>query len=117
MKRVFLVSGDKDFMQLVSDKIRIYNIMKRNVDLEIQGAGEVLEKFGVTPDRVIDVLGLMGDSSDNVPGVPGIGEKTAWRIVSERAKKLRKSPDVPAFNDISEAFDGAEIPELAHLIF
>jgi len=80
-KRVFLVSGDKDFMQLVSDKIRIYNIMKRNVDLEIQGAGEVLEKFGVTPDRVIDVLGLMGDSSDNVPGVPGIGEKTAKKLI------------------------------------
>ncbi|NRA95429.1 MAG: DNA polymerase I [Planctomycetes bacterium] len=80
-KRVFLVSGDKDFMQLVSDKVLIYNIMKRNVDLEIQGATEVQEKFGVTPDRVIDVLGLMGDSSDNVPGIPGIGEKTAKKLI------------------------------------
>ncbi len=80
---VFIVSGDKDFMQLISDKVQMYNVFKRGVDLEIQGADAVKEKFGTTPDHVIDVLALMGDASDNIPGVKGIGEKGAIKLVQE----------------------------------
>ena len=67
--KVTIISSDKDLMQLVSDKIRLYDPMKNK---EI-GEKEVLEKFGVKPDQVIDVQSLAGDSSDNIPGVPGIG--------------------------------------------
>src|SRR3954468_22056963 len=63
-----IVSSDKDLMQLVCDTVRLYDTMK---DKRI-GAPEVFEKFGVTPDKVIEVQSLIGDSSDNVPGVPGI---------------------------------------------
>lgn len=80
---VFIVSGDKDFMQLISDKIKMYNVFKRDVDLEIQGVKAVKEKFGTTPEHVIDVLALMGDASDNIPGVKGIGEKGAIKLVEE----------------------------------
>ena len=81
----FLVTGDKDFMQLVSDRIKMYNLGRGSAgaEPEIIGPGEVEEKMGVPPDRIIDLLGLMGDSSDNVPGVPGVGPKTA-RILLDR---------------------------------
>ena len=71
--RVSIVSSDKDLMQLVTDKVWLYDTVK---DKRI-AAPEVFEKFGVTPDKVIDVQALCGDSVDNVPGVPGIGVKTA----------------------------------------
>lgn len=80
---VQIVTGDKDFMQLVSDKVQLYNVFKRGVDLEVQGVEAVEEKFGTTPDHVIDVLALMGDASDNVPGVKGIGEKGAIKLIQE----------------------------------
>lgn len=70
---VIVVSGDKDLMQLVNEHITILDVMK---DLKIDRSG-VIERFGVPPERVIDVLGLAGDSSDNIPGVRGVGEKTA----------------------------------------
>jgi DNA polymerase-1 len=79
----FLVTGDKDFMQLVSPLIKIYKPGKSGGEPEIIDLDGVLEKFGVEPARVIDVLGLMGDASDNVPGVPGIGEKTAIPLVQK----------------------------------
>ena len=80
---VFIVTGDKDFMQLVSDRVQLYNIFKPNVDLVIEGVEAVAEKFKTTPEHVIDVLAIMGDSSDNVPGVKGIGEKGAAKLVAE----------------------------------
>ncbi len=80
---VMIVTGDKDFMQLVSDNVKLYNVFKPNVDLVIEGALEVQEKFGTTPDHVVDVLAIMGDSSDNVPGVKGIGEKGAKKLIEE----------------------------------
>jgi DNA polymerase-1 len=76
---VIIVSGDKDLMQLVSDRVKIYDPMK---DKWI-GPAEVQERFGVEPARVIDVLALSGDSSDNVPGVPGVGDKTARKLIEE----------------------------------
>jgi DNA polymerase I len=74
-----IVTGDKDLMQLVDDKVSLYDPMK---DRMIRDA-EVVEKFGVGPKQVIDVLGLAGDSSDNIPGIPGIGEKTATKLIQE----------------------------------
>lgn len=74
----FIVTGDKDMMQLVGDRVRILDSMK-NV---VIGEKEVIEKFGVPPRNVVDYLSLCGDTSDNIPGVPGIGEKTARELVS-----------------------------------
>lgn len=80
---VMLVTGDKDLMQLVDEKAKLYNVFKPKVELVIQGIEEVFEKFGTTPDHVIDVLAIMGDSSDNIPGVKGIGEKGAIKLITE----------------------------------
>ncbi len=79
---VFIVTGDKDFLQIVSPRIRLYNILRPDKDVEIQGVEAAEKKFGVDPAHVVDVLALMGDSSDNVPGVAGIGPKTASELVS-----------------------------------
>jgi len=75
---VTVVSSDKDLMQLVSDRIGMFDPMKEKPI----GAAEVREKFGVGPDKVIDVQALCGDSVDNVPGVPGIGVKTASELIN-----------------------------------
>ncbi len=75
---VTIVSSDKDLMQLVGDGVAMLDPMKNKVI----GAKEVLEKFGVEPAKVVDVQALAGDSSDNVPGVPGIGVKTAAELIS-----------------------------------
>ncbi|MCP3412163.1 DNA polymerase I [Bradyrhizobium sp. CCGB01] len=74
-----IVSSDKDLMQLVNDKITMYDTMK---DRRI-GIPEVIEKFGVPPEKVVEVQALAGDSTDNVPGVPGIGIKTAAQLIVE----------------------------------
>src|SRR6202050_3500154 len=74
-----IVSSDKDLMQLVSDCVIMFDTMK---DKKI-GRAEVMEKFGVPPDKVIEVQSLIGDSTDNVPGVPGIGVKTAAQLIGE----------------------------------
>src|SRR5580700_8975846 len=74
-----IVSSDKDLMQLVNDCVVMYDTMK---DRRI-GPAEVVEKFGVPPDKVIEVQALIGDSTDNVPGVPGIGVKTAAQLIGE----------------------------------
>ncbi|HUL42863.1 MAG TPA: DNA polymerase I [Bacteroidota bacterium] len=78
-----LVTGDKDFMQLVSPRVRIYRPGKQGDQWEILDAKAVLEKFGVEPAHVIDVLALTGDKSDNVPGVYGVGDKSAIPLVQE----------------------------------
>src|ERR1700758_2724558 len=74
-----IVSSDKDLMQLVNDKITMFDTMK---DKRI-GIPEVIEKFGVPPEKVVEVQALAGDSTDNVPGVPGIGVKTAAQLIVE----------------------------------
>jgi DNA polymerase I len=74
-----IVSSDKDLMQLINDCVTMYDTMK---DRRI-GPAEVMEKFGVPPDKVIEVQSLIGDSTDNVPGVPGIGVKTAAQLIGE----------------------------------
>src|SRR5262249_3752290 len=74
-----IVASDKDLMQLVRDCVVMYDTMK---DRRI-GIPEVMEKFGVPPEKVVDVQALIGDSIDNVPGVPGIGVKTAAQLIGE----------------------------------
>lgn len=74
---VTVVTGDKDLMQIVSDRIYLLDTMKDTRS----GPQEVMERFGVPPELVADVLGLAGDTSDNIPGVPGVGEKTAAELV------------------------------------
>ncbi len=76
---VTIISSDKDLMQLVGRRIGMLDTMKN----KIIGRDEVIEKFGVPPDKVIDVQSLAGDSVDNVPGVPGIGVKTAAELINE----------------------------------
>lgn len=77
--KVVLLSGDKDLMQLINDHVSILDTMKeRFIHRE-----EVIEKFGVPPEQVIEVLALMGDSSDNVPGVKGVGPKTASQLIQQ----------------------------------
>ncbi|MCM2321703.1 MAG: DNA polymerase I [Oligoflexia bacterium] len=77
--RVVIVTGDKDLMQLVNDRVRIWDTMAQ----KIYGPAEVFEKMGVRPDQIRDYLGLVGDSSDNIPGVPGVGPKTACELLRE----------------------------------
>lgn len=77
--RVTIISSDKDLMQLVSDQISMLDTMKNRAI----GIAEVEEKFGVLPEKVIDIQSLAGDSADNVPGVPGIGVKTAALLINE----------------------------------
>jgi DNA polymerase-1 len=77
--KVTIVSSDKDLMQLVADGIEMFDPIK----LKRIGREEVIEKFGVPPEKVIDVQALAGDSTDNVPGVPGIGLKTAAQLITE----------------------------------
>jgi DNA polymerase-1 len=79
---VFIYTGDKDFFQLVNDRISVILPGKKGEDDTILDPKGVREKFGVEPGKVIDVLALMGDSSDNIPGVPGVGPKTAISLVS-----------------------------------
>ena len=93
--QVVIVTGDKDFFQLVRDGIRVFN--PRDDGAWYDGPG-VKEKFGVTPDLVVDVLALMGDSIDNVKGVPGIGEKGARELIENYGSLdnlLAKASEVP----------------------
>ena len=76
-----LVTGDKDAYQLAGELTRIVTTKKGITDITVNGPAEVEERYGVTPAQFIDYLGLMGDSSDNIPGVPGIGPKTATKLL------------------------------------
>jgi len=77
---VFIVSGDKDMMQLVTDRVKILNPQKDNLILD---PAKVTEVLGVPPDKVVDVMALRGDSVDNIPGAPGIGDKGSVELIKE----------------------------------
>lgn len=82
--QVFMVTPDKDFAQLVSENIFMYRPARMGNGIEIWGVPEVLERFEIErPEQVIDFLGMMGDAVDNIPGLPGVGEKTAKKLLKE----------------------------------
>lgn len=82
-QQVVIVSGDKDLTQLATDKTTVYITRKGITDIEKYTPEHVQEKYGLTPLQIIDMKGLMGDASDNIPGVPGVGEKTAIKLLKE----------------------------------
>jgi DNA polymerase-1 len=107
-----IVSSDKDLMQLVNDCVTMYDTMK---DKRI-GAAEVMEKFGVGPDKVIEVQALIGDSSDNVPGVPGIGVKTAAQLIGEYGDLetlLKRAGEIKQDKRRQTLIDNAELARIS----
>ncbi|MCA1291666.1 DNA polymerase I [Paenibacillus sp. alder61] len=82
-REVLVVTGDKDMLQVVSDKVTVALTRKGISEVEPYGPKEIEEKYGLTPQQIIDLKGLMGDASDNIPGVPGIGEKTALKLLHQ----------------------------------
>jgi len=79
---VFMMTPDKDFMQLVSENIHMYKPSRSGKPAEVIGVKELLEKYNLErPEQFIDILGMMGDAVDNIPGIPGVGEKTAAKLV------------------------------------
>lgn len=76
-------TGDLDSLQLIDDKVKIYHTVRGVSDVKIYDSYAVFERYGVTVDQFVDFKGLKGDSSDNIPGVPGIGDKTAEKLISE----------------------------------
>src|SRR3977135_3326601 len=107
-----IVSSDKDLMQLVNDCVLMYDTMK---DRRI-GIPEVVEKFGVPPDKVIEVQALIGDSTDNVPGVPGIGVKTAAQLIGEYGDLetlLARAPEIKQEKRRQSLIDNAELARLS----
>ncbi len=82
--QVFMVTPDKDFAQLVSENIFMYRPARMGNSIEVWGIPEVQKRFGVEkPEQVIDYLGMMGDASDNIPGLPGVGDKTAKKFIKK----------------------------------
>jgi DNA polymerase-1 len=107
-----IVSSDKDLMQLVNDRVTMYDTMK---DKRI-GPAEVIEKFGVGPDKVIEVQALIGDSSDNVPGVPGIGVKTAAQLIGEYGDLetlLKRAGEIKQDKRRQTLIDNAELARIS----
>ncbi len=92
----YMMTSDKDFAQLVTDNIFVYKPARMGNKAEVMGVTEVCEKFGIqNTDQVRDILGLWGDSSDNIPGIPGVGEKTAKKLLEEfpSVEELVKNAD------------------------
>lgn len=78
-----VITGDKDMLQLVSDNVSVALTRKGVSEIELYTVNEINEKYGLKPEQIIDLKGLMGDTSDNIPGVPGVGEKTALKLLHE----------------------------------
>jgi DNA polymerase-1 len=107
-----IVASDKDLMQLVSDCVIMFDTMK---DRKI-GRAEVIEKFGVPPEKVVEVQALIGDSTDNVPGVPGIGVKTAAQLIGEYGDLetlLKRAPEIKQEKRRQTLIDNAENARLS----
>jgi DNA polymerase-1 len=110
---VTIVTGDKDIFQIIGPNIKTYDTMKDKVYEE----KDVVERFGVGPDKIVEVMGLMGDTIDNIPGVPGIGEKTAVELIKEfgSIENLLKNLDKIKKPKLRETLkENAEIARLSH---
>jgi DNA polymerase I len=112
---VIIVSGDKDLTQLASEHVTVYVTRKGITDIEKYTPAHIEEKYGLTPEQIVDMKGLMGDSSDNIPGVPGIGEKTAIKLLKEHGtvEKLYEAIDSLKASKMKEKL--VENEQLAHL--
>ncbi|WP_410511957.1 DNA polymerase I [Paenibacillus sp. BR2-3] len=82
-RQVMIVSGDKDMLQLASEHTTVALVRKGVTEVELYGPEQIREKYNLTPEQIIDLKGLMGDASDNIPGVPGVGEKTALKLLHQ----------------------------------
>ncbi|WP_342439263.1 DNA polymerase I [Paenibacillus sp. FSL L8-0436] len=82
-RQVMIVSGDKDMLQLASEYTTVALVRKGVTEVELYGPQQIREKYDLTPEQIIDLKGLMGDASDNIPGVPGVGEKTALKLLHQ----------------------------------
>ena len=114
---VWIVSGDKDMGQLVSSRVKLYNSLKPGAaEAELIDEAGIIARWGVPPSKVIDVLGLMGDASDNVPGVPGVGEKTASKLVIEHGSLeavLAAGPTLPQKKLAERLVEHADLARLS----
>lgn len=79
----FIITGDRDALQLATDNVKVVLTKKGLTEVQVYDKDKFIEEFNITPNEFIDVKGLMGDTSDNIPGVPGIGEKTAFKLIQE----------------------------------
>ncbi len=116
--KVVIITGDKDFMQLVSDDLCLLDEMRlsRGKEGNVVSFAEVDAKFGVPPERVVDVLALAGDSSDNIPGVKGVGEKTAAALVAAHGDLegvLAAAPKIKQQKRRENLMEGADSARLA----
>ncbi|KOO52442.1 DNA polymerase I [Viridibacillus arvi] len=102
--QVIIVSGDKDLTQLASENTTVYITRKGMTDIEKYTPDHIQEKYGLTPEQIIDMKGLMGDASDNIPGVPGVGEKTAIKL-------LKQYPTIEELYENVEQVSGAKLKE------
>lgn len=109
---VLIVTGDKDMLQLVTKKVKVLNPQKDNV---IYDEAHVKARFGVGPERVVDVMALMGDASDNIPGVPGIGEKTAVKLIGEYGSLEAVLKNVPKLKGDKLKENLVKFEDQAHL--
>lgn len=82
-EKVLLVSGDKDMLQLASEQVTVAITRKGISEMDRYSPEAIMEKYGLTPNQIIDLKGLMGDTSDNIPGIPGVGEKTALKMLHD----------------------------------
>lgn len=82
-KEVYLLTGDRDYFQLIEEDIHVLMTKKGITNLEVYDVDRIQKEYGMTPKQLIDLKGLMGDSSDNIPGVPGIGEKTGMKLIHD----------------------------------
>ncbi|CAH1226120.1 MULTISPECIES: DNA polymerase I [Paenibacillus] len=82
-KQVLVVTGDKDMLQLASENVNIALTRKGVTEIELYDPAQIRERYGLTPLQIIDLKGLMGDASDNIPGIPGVGEKTALKLLHQ----------------------------------
>lgn len=115
----YMMTPDKDFAQLVSENIFMYKPSRGKKPVEIWGLDEVMEKFEVErPEQVIDILGLWGDASDNIPGIPGIGEKTAKKLIKlydsvegliENAEQLKGKQKENVINFAQQGLDSKKL--------
>ena len=92
---IVVVSGDKDLLQLVGPRVRVLSVLGRTGERVMYDEAKVRERWGVEPAQIADVLALMGDSIDNIPGVKGVGEKTAVKLVSQFGSVDRLYENLP----------------------